>query len=111
MQKNTRRAVIIKNPSSPYISEAIVFLRENSHIKEEKVIVEAERIISDYLKGNQFMSDMNYVNHDDDICLYTKGSIKPQKKKTHKRHYAVMMSIITAVIALCIFGIYHSISS
>ena len=111
MQRNTRRAVIIKNPSSPYISEAIVFLKENSRIKEEQVIIEAEKIISDYMKGNQFMSDVNYVRNDDDICVYQKGSLKSPKKKTHKRHYAVLFSIVTAIFALCVYSIYYSFSS
>ncbi len=109
MQKNTKRAVIITNPSSPYISEAIIFLKENMSIKEEKIIIEAEKIIDEYIRGSQFMSDIDYGKRDDDISLYKKGTIK-KAKKTHRRHMAVILSIVTAVFALCVYSIFYNIS-
>lgn len=112
MQENTKRAFIIKNPSSPYISEAIIFLKENMSAKEDELIQEAERIISCYLKGSQFMSDLKSSCKDNNINIYDKNSYKiHQQKKKHRRHIAVMISIVTALLVLCIYSFIHRISS
>ena len=112
MQENTKRAFVIKNPSSPYISEAIIFLKENMNAKEDELIQEAERIINCYLKGSQLMADLKSSSWDKDINVYEKNTLKKHKeKKKHRRHIAVLFSIATAIFALCVYAFIHRISS
>lgn len=111
MVNNTKRAVIIKNLPSPYVSEAIVFLKDASFENDEKIITEAEKIIADYINGSRFMADLKHSPDTEDINLYHRGSIREyKKKKKTRRHGAVMFSLITALLALCVSAAYHYIS-
>lgn len=48
MKNLSKNAVILDNLSSPYIHQAIIILKDNSHIPNEKIILEAEKIVSSY---------------------------------------------------------------
>ncbi len=48
MKNLSKNAVILDNLSSPYIHQAIIILKDNSHISNEKIILEAEKIVSSY---------------------------------------------------------------
>ena len=47
MTNNTRRAIIIKDFPSSYVSEAIIFLNDEVKAKDTKIIEEAQKIISE----------------------------------------------------------------
>lgn len=109
MQSSTKRAVIIKNPSSPYISEAIIFINENMSIKEEKILTEADRIINEYIKGYKFITDTYPKHSEEDVCLYKKGSLK-ETKKTHRQRKRLILSLAIALIGLCVYGLFYKFS-
>ena len=111
MTNNTKRAVIIKNLPSPYVSEAIVFLKDSSFENDEKIIIEAEKIIADYVKGSRFLADLNHAPGSEDISLYHRGSVRlsPKKKRTRRRG-VVIFSLITTLLALCVSAVCHYIS-
>lgn len=50
MKNDKKQAVILNNLSSPYIHQAIIILNDCEPIPEDKVIEDAERIVSAYLK-------------------------------------------------------------
>lgn len=50
MKDKTKKVVILNNFSSPYISEAIIVLKDYNPQLESKVIADAEKIVSDYIK-------------------------------------------------------------
>ena len=53
MKDFTKKVVILNNFSSPYISEAIIVLKDYNPQLESKVIADAEKIVSDYIKRNE----------------------------------------------------------
>ena len=53
MKDFTKKVVILNNFSSPYISEAIIVLKDYNPRLESKVIADAEKIVSDYIKKNE----------------------------------------------------------
>ena len=110
MPENTKRAFIIKNPSSPYISEAIIFLNENINAKEDVLIAEAERIINSYLKGNQFISDLKFsaATEANNLCRHTQP--KTLKQKKHRSHKAALFCLVSAIVLLCVFSAIRHIS-
>ena len=110
MINNTKRAIILKNLPSANISEAIIFLNDHTNTPHSQIVEEAQKIISDYIKDCRFNNDVSYVL-ENDVCIYNRKSIQKNKKRTHKRTRAVILSLITAVIALCMFGIFNYINS
>ena len=48
MKNLSKQVVILDNISSPYIHQAIIILNNYSPEKHEKIIAEAEKIVSDY---------------------------------------------------------------
>ena len=48
MKNLSKQVVILDNLSSPYIHQAIIILNNYSPEKHEKIIVEAEKIVSEY---------------------------------------------------------------
>ena len=73
--KNTKQAVILDNFSSPYIYQAILILKDYNPALEDKVIADAERIVSAYLNRPQ-------------ICT----------KKTHSKLPFILASCAAAAI-------------
>lgn len=53
MKDMTKKVVILNNFSSPYISEAIIVLREYDRKLEGKIIADAEKIVADYIAAHQ----------------------------------------------------------
>ena len=49
MRNNTKQVMILDNFSSPYIHQAILILKDYNPALEDKVIEEAERVVSEYL--------------------------------------------------------------
>lgn len=54
MKNNTKQAVILENLSSPYIHQAIIILKEYNPALEDKIIEDAEKIVSAYLNKPSF---------------------------------------------------------
>lgn len=50
MKNTAKKVVILNNLSSPYISEAIIILKEYNPDLEKKVIADAEKIVSEYME-------------------------------------------------------------
>lgn len=50
MKNSTKQVVILDNFSSPYIHQAILILKDYNPALEDKVIEEAEKVVSEYLK-------------------------------------------------------------
>lgn len=50
MKDITKKVVILNNFVSPYVSEAIIILRDYDPRLEGKAIADAERIVSDYIE-------------------------------------------------------------
>ena len=53
MKENSRKAVILNRLSSPYISEAIIILKDDLPYAQSFAVEEAERIVSAYLERTQ----------------------------------------------------------
>ena len=51
---NTKQVVILDNFSSPYICQAILILKDNAFAPEERVIEDAEKIVSEFLNKPSF---------------------------------------------------------
>lgn len=49
MKNTTKQVVILDNFASPYIHQAILILKNYSPDVEDKIIEDAERIVSEYL--------------------------------------------------------------
>ncbi len=110
MTNNTRRAIIIKDFPSSYVSEAIIFLNDEVKAKDTKIIEEAQKIISEYMNGCRFLNDVHFVA-DNDISIYTSKKQLAKKKKTRHSRFVVITSIITTLVALCVFGVFNYINS
>lgn len=50
MKELTKKVVILNNFSSPYVSEAIIFLKEYNPKLESRAIADAETIVSRYIE-------------------------------------------------------------
>lgn len=50
MKDTTKKVVILNNFVSPYVSEAIIILRDYDPRLEGKAIADAEKIVSDYIE-------------------------------------------------------------
>jgi hypothetical protein len=50
MKDRTKKVVILNNFVSPYVCEAIIILKDYDPRLESKAIMDAEKIVSDYIK-------------------------------------------------------------
>lgn len=50
MKNDTKKVVIFNNFVSPYVSEAIIILKEYDPRLESKAIADAEKIVSNYIE-------------------------------------------------------------
>lgn len=50
MKDTTKKVVILNNFTSPYVSEAIIILRDYDPRLEGKAIADAEKIVSNYIE-------------------------------------------------------------
>ena len=61
MKNLSKNAVVLDNLSSPYIHQAIIILKDNTLASNEKIILEAEQIVSTYfnrLSPNQIYPEI-----------------------------------------------------
>ncbi len=61
MKKIPRKVVILENLTSPYIHQAIIVLNDYKPNQETKVIMDAERVVNEYLKSHSFSADNTKV--------------------------------------------------
>lgn len=89
MKKIPRKVVILENLTSPYIHQAIIVLNDYKPSQETKVIMDAERVVNDYLKTHSFSPD--------------KTKVYAKKKKNKSGRWLGWMGVIAAtVVALII---------
>lgn len=91
MRDMTKKVVILNNFSSPYISEAIIVLKEYNPKLEGKVIADAEKIVSDYIEKNTKKIRQN------------KSAVIKIKRK---RRPHITAAVLLVLSALSVFGIY-----
>ena len=90
MKDITKKVVILNNFSSPYISEAIIVLRDYNPKLEGKIIDEAEKVVEEYLtKYNSVKKERSY---------------KPTAQKLSRKNkphitFAVLLILAAAAIA------------
>ena len=80
MKDLKRKVMILNNLTSPYISEAIIILKDYDPKFDTKAILDAERIVNDYLSKEN--------GRNDDV-------VRPWKK--------ILKSVITFSIMVCCF--------
>lgn len=86
MKDITKKVVILNNFVSPYVSEAIIILRDYDPRLETKAIADAEKIVSDYIEK-----------------LNAKTA-KPKRRKKSKLFKIITFLILTVSAAvLCYF--------
>ena len=57
MKELTKKVVILNNFSSPYVSQAIIILKDYNPKLESRAIADAETIVSRYIERTQKKSD------------------------------------------------------
>lgn len=87
MNNSAKKAVILKNLSSPYIYQAIIILNDNGVLNESKALKEAEKIVSDYILKNK-------KNRKEDIILYSR------KKKSKKMFINTKVFVLISCAAI-----------
>ena len=95
MNKTTQHAVIIDNISSPYIEQAIIILKDFSVHNRDKIISDAEKIVSDYLK--------KIKTDDSDITIYNRPH-KNHSKAKPKSDFRNIIICITSILAIAAAG-------
>lgn len=88
MRDITKKVVILNNFVSPYVSEAIIILRDYDPRLEAKAIADAEKIVSDYIEK---------IN---------KQTVKPSARKKSK----LVKCMIILAAAAAAAAIYYFIS-
>ena len=58
MKNLKKKVMILNNLTSPYVSEAIIILKDYDPKFDTKAILDAERIVNDYLNKKNERSDM-----------------------------------------------------
>lgn len=91
MRDMTKKVVILNNFSSPYISEAIIVLKEYNPKLEGRVIADAEKIVSEYIEKNTKKTRQN------------KSAVT---KIQRKRRPHITAAVLLVLAALSVFGIY-----
>lgn len=92
MKKIPRKVVILENLTSPYIHQAIIVLNDYKPNQETKVIMDAERVVNEYLKSHNFSTVKTRV--------YDK---EKKKKKTKWLGWAgvIAATVLALIIRLC----------
>lgn len=63
MKDLTKRVVILKNLSSPYVHQAIIVMRDYNPKLETKAVLEAERIVNAYLDNMKLKNGRAAARH------------------------------------------------
>ena len=98
MKDITKKVVILNNFSSPYISEAIIVLREYNPKLEGRIIDEAERIVADYIDSHT-VKTITKENKKERLPKLTAHKMH-QKKRPH-----FTLSAVLIIAALALIGI------
>ena len=53
MKNSTKQVVVLDNCSSPYIYQAILFLKDYNPAMEDKILAEAEKVVAGYFQRTQ----------------------------------------------------------
>ncbi len=85
VKNDTKKVVILNNFVSPYVSEAIIILRDYDPRLESKAIADAEKIVSDYIEK-----------------LSKNGQPRAARKKHGFIKYVIVALIIAAIIVFCL---------
>ena len=67
MKNSTKQVVVLDNLSSPHIVQAILFLKDENTIREDKIILEAEKIVAQYFKQG----------HPEEVLAQPKSAVIP----------------------------------
>ena len=98
MKDITKKVVILNNFSSPYISEAIIVLREYNPKLEGRIIAEAEKIVADYIDSHT-VKTINKENKKERLPKLTAHKIR-QKKRPHFTLSAIIIIAVLAAIGI-----------
>ncbi len=98
MKDLTKKVVILNNFSSPYISEAIIVLKDYNPKLEGHIISEAEKIVSDYINNNTVKIAKKERSYD--------TTVKRQKKNPH-----ITFTVLIVLAALATTGLLLRIMS
>lgn len=52
MNNKEKKVIILDNIASPFISQAIIFLKDGTDCEENTILKEAEKIVADYFPKN-----------------------------------------------------------
>ncbi len=86
MKDTTKKVVILNNFVSPYVSEAIIILKDYDPRLDTRAIADAEKIVSAYIEK-----------------LDTKKAKPKRRKKTRRLKIAAAFLITIVIIALCCY--------
>ena len=64
MKELTKKVVILNNFSSPYVSQAIIILKDYNPKLESRAIADAETIVSRYIERIQNIKNIDLLNFD-----------------------------------------------
>lgn len=84
MKDTTKKVVILNNFVSPYVSEAIIILKDYDPRLDTRAIADAEKIVSAYIEK-----------------LDAKKAIPKRRGKTRRLKIAAAFLVAAAVIVLC----------
>lgn len=84
MKDTTKKVVILNNFTSPYVSEAIIILRDYDPRLEGKAIADAEKIVSNYIEK-----------------INRQTPKTPARKKSKAAKIALIITIAAAIAAAC----------
>ena len=101
MKNSTRQVVILDNFSSPYIHQAILILKDYNPSLEDKVIEEAERVVSRYLSHPQTNSKIKHITNINQELDKEKFLLFSEKK--HSKISLIIWAFILAGISALIF--------
>ncbi len=91
MKNTTHKVVILENLSSPYIQQAIIVLKKYSPEQEEKILYDAERIVSEYMKNSRHCEN--------DTKIYKKRKVTMKRRK-------MSPGVIFTCVSLLMIGVY-----
>lgn len=102
MKDTTKKVIILDNFSSPYISQAIIVLKEYNPNLEGHIIDEAEKIVADYINEN-YTKVRKKERHT--------NAVPKNKKISNKNHPHLTLHIIIVLASLAVAGIIFRIAS
>lgn len=93
MKDVTKKVVILNNFSSPYISEAIIVLRDYNPKLEGRIIDEAERVVADFLEKNGMKKER-----------YSSNTARRLNKKNKPR---LTFAVVVTLCVVAVIGLIH----